>query len=80
MGALLPVGPASTPEMTPLGGCFCVPAPAGEAVRARGMEVIHSNHNYEPAFASVQGAMAEKGVSRGGADPRRLSGAVAIAR
>lgn len=49
-------------------------------LRRRGMEVVHSNHNYEPAFASVQVAMAENGVFRGGADPRRLSGAVAIAR
>lgn len=49
-----------------------------EEVRALGMEVVHSNHNYEPAFASVQLAMFEDGFFRGGADPRRSSGAVAI--
>lgn len=49
-----------------------------DAVRSRGMEVVHSDHNYEPAFGNVQLAMRAAGVFRGGSDPRRSSGAVAI--
>ncbi|HVR32248.1 MAG TPA: gamma-glutamyltransferase [Acidimicrobiia bacterium] len=51
-----------------------------DALVNRGMEVVHSLHNYDPAFASVQLAQVEGDVFRGGADPRRLGGAVALAR
>jgi gamma-glutamyltranspeptidase len=55
-----------------------VPRRTVDELRSRGMEVVHSLHNYDPAFASVQMALNENGRFRGGSDPRRLSGSVAV--
>lgn len=67
-------------EGTPVYCELRVPRRTVEAMRGMGMEVVHSNHNYDPAFASVQLAMRDEGRFKGGADPRRLTGSVAIAR
>ena len=79
-----PVEAVSAPrwhsEGTPSYTELRTPARTVEAVRDRGMEVVHSNHSYEPAFASVQLAMHDNGVFIGGADPRRASGAVAVVK
>lgn len=80
--SMSPIEAVSVPrwhsEGTPAYTELRTPTRVVEAVRARGMEVVHSNHSYEPAFASVQLAMCNEGVFSGGADPRRASGAVAI--
>ena len=79
---MTPVEAVSAPrwhsEGTPAYTELRTPARTVEAVRGRGMEVVHSNHNYEPAFASVQLALRDGGVFKGGADPRRSNGAVAV--
>lgn len=74
------VAPRWHSEGTPAYTELRTPRRVVEAVRAKGMEVIHSNHNYDPAFANVQIAMKEGGRFRGGSDSRRLSGAVGVAR
>jgi gamma-glutamyltranspeptidase/glutathione hydrolase len=77
-----PVEAVSAPrwhsEGTPAYTELRTPARTVAAVRRRGMEVVHSNHSYEPAFASVQLAICDDGVFAGGSDPRRSSGAVAL--
>jgi len=78
-----PVEAVSAPRLhsegTPVYAELRVPRRTVEAMRLRDMEVVHSLHNYDPAFASVQMAMMDaNGRFRGGADPRRLGGAVAI--
>ncbi|HSJ29298.1 MAG TPA: gamma-glutamyltransferase family protein [Acidimicrobiia bacterium] len=79
-----PVEAVSAPRLhsegTPVYAELRVSRRTVEAMRARGMDVVHSLHNYDPAFASVQLALVDGGVFKGGADPRRLGGAVAIAR
>jgi gamma-glutamyltranspeptidase / glutathione hydrolase len=67
-------------EGTPVYAELRIPRRAVAELRSMGMDVVHSNHNYDPAFASVQMAIRDDGVFKGGADPRRLSGAVGIAR
>ena len=74
------VAPRWHSEGTPVYAELRIPRRVIGELRQRGMEVVHSNHNYEPAFANVQIAMAVDGGFRGGSDPRRLSGAVGIAR
>ena len=64
-------------EGTPVYAELRIPQRTVEALRSRGMDVVHSPHNYDPAFGMVQMAVVEDGVFRGGADPRRLGGAVA---
>ncbi len=77
-----PVEAVSVPrwhsEGTPAYTELRTPERTVEAVRQRGMDVVHSNHSYEPAFASVQLAMREGDRFIGAADPRRASGAVAV--
>ena len=77
-----PVEAVSAPrwhsEGTPAYTELRTPQRTVDAVRSIGMEVVHSDYNYEPAFASVQLAMVDNGVFKGGADPRRASGAVAV--
>lgn len=79
-----PVEAVSAPRLhsegTPVYCELRVPKRTVEALRRMGMEVVHSDHNYDPAFASVQVAMAEHGQFKGGSDPRRLIGAVGLAR
>jgi gamma-glutamyltranspeptidase/glutathione hydrolase len=80
-----PVEAVSAPRLhsegTPVYAELRVPRRTVDALRRKGMEVIHSLHNYDPAFASVQMALMDPdGHFRGGADPRRLGGAVAVAR
>ncbi len=79
-----PVEAVSAPRLhsegTPVYCELRVPRRTVDQLRSRGMEVVHSLHNYDPAFASVQMALREGGRFRGGSDPRRLSGSVAIVR
>jgi gamma-glutamyltranspeptidase / glutathione hydrolase len=64
-----PVEAVSAPRLhsegTPVYAELRVPRRTVEAMRARGMEVVHSLHNYDPAFASVQMALVEDGIFRG---------------
>ena len=64
-------------EGTPVYAELRIPQRTVDALRSRGMDVVHSPHNYDPAFGMVQMAVVEDGAFRGGADPRRLGGAVA---
>lgn len=57
-----------------------VPQRTVAALRARGMNVQQSLRNYERTFAKVQVAMVdEDGRFRGGSDPRKDGGGVAVA-
>ncbi len=57
-----------------------VPERTVEALKGHGMNVQHSLFNYDRTFAKVQVAAIVDGEYRGGSDPRKDGGSVAVAR
>lgn len=81
---MTPVEAVSAPRFHSEGDpVYCelrVPQRTVEAMRAKGMNVEQSLRNYERTFAKVQVALRDGAGFKGGSDPRKDGGSVAVAR